>query len=67
MSSPTSGSILMSRERGRGNNSGSSEDQSDDEIEAGSYEQSTDPLASKKIRRSLFFSPFYDSISLSFL
>ncbi|XP_023545803.1 basic leucine zipper 9-like [Cucurbita pepo subsp. pepo] len=53
VSSPTSGSILMSRERGRGNNSGSSEDQSDDEIEAGSYEQSTDPLASKKIRRMI--------------
>lgn len=47
----------MGREHQRGNNSGSSEDQSDDEIEAGSCEQSTDPLALKRIRRSPFF-PF---------
>lgn len=53
VSSPTSASNLMGREHQRGNNSGSSEDQSDDEIEAGSCEQSTDPLALKRIRRMI--------------
>ncbi|XP_038884068.1 basic leucine zipper 9 isoform X2 [Benincasa hispida] len=53
VSSPTSASNLMGRDHQRGNNSGSSEDQSDDEIEAGSCEQSTDPLALKRIRRMI--------------
>ncbi|KAG6585406.1 Basic leucine zipper 9, partial [Cucurbita argyrosperma subsp. sororia] len=53
VSSPTSGSNLMGREHQRGANSGSSEDQSDDEIEAGSCEQSNDPLTLKKIRRMI--------------
>ncbi|XP_023537758.1 basic leucine zipper 9-like isoform X2 [Cucurbita pepo subsp. pepo] len=53
VSSPTSASNLMGREHQRGANSGSSEDQSDDEIEAGSCEQSNDPLTLKKIRRMI--------------
>lgn len=54
VSSPTSASNLMGREDQRGNNSGSSEDQSDDEIEAASYEQGNDdPLALKRIRRMI--------------
>ena len=55
VSSPTSASNLMGREHQRGANSGSSEDQSDDEIEAGSCEQSNDPLTLKKIRRCFYF------------
>ena len=53
--SPTSASNLMGGEHQRGNNSGSSEDQSDDEIEAGSCDQSTDALALKRMRRSPLF------------
>ncbi|XP_022132260.1 basic leucine zipper 9 isoform X2 [Momordica charantia] len=55
VSSPTSGSNLMGREQQRGNNnSGSSQDQSDDEIDAASCELSThDPLALKRIRRMI--------------
>lgn len=48
----------MGREHQRGHNSGSSEDQSDDEIEAGCCEQSTDPLALKRMRRSLSLPSF---------
>ncbi|KGN62845.1 basic leucine zipper 9 [Cucumis sativus] len=51
--SPTSASNLMGGEHQRGNNSGSSEDQSDDEIEAGSCDQSTDALALKRMRRMI--------------